>query len=68
MSNKFKNENVEKIKVDHFTKDYGQGCGVFNINLCISKGEMMGFVNSNGAGKTILISSHLYEELESDCD
>lgn len=61
-------ENVEKIKVDYFTKDYDQGRGVFNINLRISKGQMMGFVDSNGAGKTILISSYLYEELESDCD
>ena len=68
MSNKFKEENGEKIKVDHFTKDYGQGRGVFNINLCISKGQMIEFVDSNGAGTTILISSHLYEELESDCD
>jgi len=47
------------IKVDHLTKDYGSGRGVFDINLEIHKGEMIGFVGTNGSGKTTTIRSIL---------
>ncbi len=43
------------IEIKNLTKDYGQGKGVFDVNLCIHKGEMLGFVGSNGAGKTTTI-------------
>lgn len=43
------------IEIKNVTKDYGQGKGIFNINLDIYKGEMLGFVGSNGAGKTTTI-------------
>ena len=47
------------IIIDNLTKDYGQGRGVFNINLKIKKGEMMGFVGTNGSGKTTTIRNLL---------
>ena len=28
------------IKLDHLTKDYGEGRGVFDLNLDIEQGEM----------------------------
>ena len=37
------------------TKDYGQGHGVFDLNLSIAWGEVFGFVGPNGAGKTTTI-------------
>lgn len=43
------------IEINNLTKDYGQGRGVFNINLAIEKGEVFGFVGTNGAGKTTVI-------------
>lgn len=55
MSNKFKEENVEKIKVDHFTKDYGHGRGVFDASFTINDGEVYGFLGPNGAGKSTTI-------------
>lgn len=48
-------ENVIEIK--NLTKDYGDGKGIFDINLQIRKGEMMGFVGTNGSGKTTTIRS-----------
>lgn len=43
------------IELKNVTKDYGDGKGIFEINLDIHEGEMMGFVGSNGAGKTTTI-------------
>jgi ABC-2 type transport system ATP-binding protein len=37
------------------TKDYGQGRGVFDLDLTIRRGEIFGFVGPNGAGKTTTI-------------
>ena len=45
----------EMIKIEHLTKDYGEGRGVFDLNFDIKKGEMFGFVGANGAGKTTTI-------------
>lgn len=50
-------ENNEVIKIEHLTKDYGDGKGVFDINLTIKKREMVGFVGTNGSGKTTTIRS-----------
>lgn len=37
------------------TKDYGQGHGLFDLDLEIAAGEVFGFVGPNGAGKTTTI-------------
>ena len=42
----------EIIRVDHITKDYGDGKGVFDFNFKIKKGEVYGLVGTNGSGKT----------------
>ena len=43
------------IEIKNLTKDYGNKQGIFNINLNIEKGEMVGFVGTNGSGKTTTI-------------
>ncbi len=40
------------IEINNMTKDFGEGRGIFNINLEIEKGETFGFVGTNGAGKS----------------
>ena len=47
------------IEVENLTKDYGYGKGVFGVNVSISEGEMVGFVGTNGSGKTTTIRSIL---------
>lgn len=43
------------VQVDHLTKDYGFGRGVFDISFVVEKSEVFGFVGPNGAGKTTAI-------------
>lgn len=43
------------IEMEELTKDYGKNRGVFNLNLTIKRGEMVGFVGTNGSGKTTTI-------------
>lgn len=43
------------IELKNLTKDYGAGKGIFDLNLSIEKGEMIGFVGTNGSGKTTTI-------------
>lgn len=43
------------IEIKNLTKDYGNNRGIFNLNLTIEKGEMVGFVGTNGSGKTTTI-------------
>lgn len=43
------------IEIKNLTKDYGNNQGIFDINLNIEKGEMVGFVGTNGSGKTTTI-------------
>ena len=47
------------IEIKNLTKDYGYNKGVFDINLNINEGEMVGFVGTNGSGKTTTIRSIL---------
>lgn len=47
------------IQLDDLTKDYGNGQGVFDLNLDIAGGEMMGYVGTNGSGKTTTIRNIL---------
>lgn len=46
---------VAYIDIDHLTKDYGKGRGVFDVSLEVEEGEIYGFVGVNGAGKTTTI-------------
>jgi ABC-2 type transport system ATP-binding protein len=43
------------IAVEHLTKDYGQGRGVFDVTFEVRRGEVFGFLGPNGAGKTTTI-------------
>lgn len=43
------------IKTEHLTKDYGKEHGIFDISLEVKKGEVFGFIGTNGSGKTTTI-------------
>ena len=51
--------NDSVIEAMNITKDYGEGKGVFNETFSIKKGEMVGFLGTNGSGKTTTIRSLL---------
>ncbi len=50
---------MSTIETSMLTKDYGDGRGIFDIDLNIEQGEMLGFVGTNGSGKTTTIRSIL---------
>ena len=54
MNRKFENEPVI-INVDHLTKDYGYGRGVFDVSIKVHRGECYGYLGPNGAGKSTTI-------------
>jgi ABC-type lipopolysaccharide export system ATPase subunit len=37
------------IEVDHLTKDYGHGRGVFDVSFQVGEGEVFGYLGPNGA-------------------
>ena len=43
------------IEVNHLTRNYGNGKGVFNLSFSLKHGEAFGFLGPNGAGKTTTI-------------
>ena len=43
------------IKADHLTKDYGDGHGIFDVSFEVKKGEVFGYIGTNGSGKTTTI-------------
>lgn len=45
------------IKTNGLTRDYGEGRGIFGIDLEIKRGEVFGYVGTNGSGKTTTIRS-----------
>lgn len=50
---------MKVIEINNLTKDYGNNRGIFDINLDIEKGEIIGFVGTNGSGKTTTIRNIL---------
>jgi ABC-2 type transport system ATP-binding protein len=40
------------IRMTRLTKDYGQGHGLFDLDLDVKRGEILGFLGPNGAGKS----------------
>jgi ABC-2 type transport system ATP-binding protein len=46
---------MAEINVRNLTKDYGNGKGIFDINLEIEKGEIFGYAGTNDSGKTTTI-------------
>ena len=53
------------ISVQHLTKDYGLGRGIFDLSFEVHKGEVFGFVGTNGSGKTTTIR-HIMGFLKAD--
>ena len=47
------------IECRKLTKDFGDGRGIFDLDLSIEEGEMVGFVGTNGSGKTTTIRNML---------
>ena len=43
------------IQVDHLSKDFGQVMAVNDISFQVGKGEIVGFLGRNGAGKSTTI-------------
>ncbi|ATP42129.1 ABC transporter ATP-binding protein [Solibacillus sp. R5-41] len=43
------------ISLQHVTKDYGHGRGIFDVSFHVNKGTVYGFLGPNGAGKTTAI-------------
>lgn len=46
---------MKVIEINHLTKDYGNERGIFDLNFSIETGEMVGYVGTNGSGKTTTI-------------
>ena len=44
--------DTQEITMHGLTKDYGGGRGIFDVDMTVRRGEMMGFVGTNGSGKT----------------
>jgi ABC-2 type transport system ATP-binding protein len=43
------------IRTERLTKDFGSRRGLFNLNLEVNEGEVLGYLGPNGAGKTTTI-------------
>lgn len=43
------------LQIDHLTRDYGNGKGIFDVSFSVGEGEVFGFLGPNGAGKTTTI-------------
>lgn len=46
---------MRAIETKKLTKDYGNNRGIFGLDLSVDEGEMVGYVGTNGSGKTTTI-------------
>jgi ABC-2 type transport system ATP-binding protein len=46
---------MKMIKIDHLTKRFSNGKGIFDLNFEIERGEVFGYLGPNGAGKSTTI-------------
>ncbi|TMB61699.1 MAG: ABC transporter ATP-binding protein [Chloroflexi bacterium] len=46
---------MNAIETKGLTKDYGNGHGIFDLDLAVNEGEVFGYLGPNGAGKTTTI-------------
>ena len=53
------------ITIEKLIKNYGQGRGLFDINLRVEKGEIVGLIGANGAGKSTIMR-HIMGYIHSD--
>jgi ABC-type sugar transport system ATPase subunit len=49
------NGNGEALRVEHIAKRFGGVTALADVNLRLSKGEVLGLIGDNGAGKSTLI-------------
>lgn len=45
------------LRIEHYTKNYGDKVAVDDLNLRIAPGEIFGFIGHNGAGKTTTLKA-----------
>ena len=45
------------LKIEHFTKNYGEKVAVDDLSLHIAPGELWAFIGHNGAGKTTTLKA-----------
>ena len=45
------------LRIEHFTKRYGEKVAVDDLSLHIAPGEIFGFIGHNGAGKTTTLKA-----------
>lgn len=43
------------IEIEHLSRDFGGGKGIFDVSFQVGEGEVFGFLGPNGAGKTTTI-------------
>ena len=45
------------LRIEHFTKTYGEKVAVDDLSLHIEPGQIYGFIGHNGAGKTTTLKA-----------
>lgn len=43
------------IQTNNLSKNYGDSVGIKDVNLAVEKGEVFGFIEPNGSGKSTAI-------------